>query len=157
MVETMITKANKNQRSGMGLKSTGERDLRVSSINENGLFAHSLLNVGDRILAINNVDCTEMDARVACDIIRNAPSKVTVVARVRHTHGLVVAEVSNQGLDATENFLASVPEATTARVPGEIHAVDDTCSMNLSQRQRMLLKAFIGALLVAMTVVVLVR
>ena len=150
LIETMITKANKNQRSGMGLKSTGDRDLRVSSINENGLFAQSLLNVGDRILSINNADVTEVDARVACDIIKNAPNHVTVVARSRHTHGVVVAEVSNRGLStnnaSAENVLASVPEATALRT-NEITAVDDTCSMSKQQREQLIIGVCIGLII----------
>ena len=153
LIETMITKANKNQRSGMGLKSTGERDLRVSSINENGLFAQSLLNVGDRILSINNCDVTEVDARVACDIIKNAPNHVTVVARSRHTHGVVVAEVSSRGLNnaSSDNVLTSVPEGTTLR-RHEIEAVDDTCSMGRRQREQLIIGACIGIIIVAVMV-----
>lgn len=151
LIETMITKANKNQRSGMGLKSTGDRDLRVSSINENGLFAQSLLNVGDRILSINNADVSEVDARVACDIIKNAPNHVTVVARSRHTHGVVVAEVSNRGLNATntsaENVLTSVPEATALRT-NEITAVDDTCSISKRQREQIIIGVCTGLIII---------
>jgi len=148
LVETMITKANKNQRSGMGLKSTGDRDLRVSSINENGLFAQSLLNVGDRILSINDVDVTEVDARVACDIIKNSPDHVTVVARTRHTAGVVVAEVSARGLHAcSEPVLTSIAENTSSRNRNEIEAVDDTCAMNKRQREQLVIGACVALVL----------
>lgn len=152
--ETMITKANRNQRSGMGLKSTGARDLRVSSINENGLFAQSLLNVGDRILSINEVDVTEVDARVACDIIKNAPDRVTVVARTAHTTGVVVAEVSTRGLRSSfsEHMLTAVPESGSATNSGdEIEAVDDAFQMTRQQREQL----FMGLCLILIVVAIM--
>jgi PDZ domain len=141
LIETMITKANKNQRSGMGLKSSGNRDLRVSSINENGLFAQSLLNVGDRILSINEFDVTELDARVACDVIRESPDRVTLVARTAHTTGVVVAEVSSRGLDQSQNALTVVPEGEPdyGRQRNEIEAVDDAWEMTRQQRDRLMM------------------
>lgn len=150
LIETMITKANKNQRSGMGLKSTGSRDLRVSSINENGLFAQSLLNVGDRILTINEVDVTEVDARVACDIIKNSPDRVTVLARQSHSTAVVVAEVSNRGLrqDHTDFPLETVHEAGAAVDPNEIEAVDDAFQLSKQQREQLLVAFCIALVLV---------
>jgi PDZ domain len=153
MIETMITKANKNQRSGMGLKSSGNRDLRVSSINENGLFAQSLLNIGDRVLSINEFDVTELDARVACDIIREAPDRVTLVARTAHTTGVVVAEVSARGLDQpSQRILTVVPEGEPdgGRPRNEIEAVDDSWESTRRQRDRLL--AMVCAILVVVAI-----
>lgn len=150
LIETMITKANKNQRSGMGLKSTGSRDLRVSSVNENGLFAQSLLNVGDRILTINEVDVTEVDARVACDIIKSSPDRVTVVARQSHTTAVVVAEVSTRGLRSSDNgqVLEVVQESGSSNDPNEIEAVDDTFQLTKNQREQLMIALCITLLLV---------
>lgn len=147
LIETLITKQYKHQRSGMGLKSTGERDLRVSSVNENGLFAHSLLNVGDRILTINDVDVTEVDARVACDIIRNSEEYVRVVARTRHTTGVVVAEVSTRGSSTFGVTLPAVAEG------GEIEAVDDTCWLFRKRQERRMLFACLAVMLTAILAV----
>lgn len=143
LIETLITKQYKNQRSGMGLKSTGDRDLRVSSINENGLFAHSLLNGGDRILSINDVDVTEVDARVACDIIKNSSLHVRVVARTRHTTGVVVAEVSTRGSSTFGSVRA------TAAEPNEIEAVDDTCRILMKQREQWMVGVCLICLIIA--------
>ncbi|CAB9518023.1 expressed unknown protein [Seminavis robusta] len=153
LIESMITKANRNQRSGMGLKSTGQRDLRVSSINENGLFAQSLLNVGDRILSINEVDVTEVDARVACDIIKDSPDRVTVVARTAHTTGVVVAEVSTRGLrrdsETSQQILTVVPEDQNDERRNEIEAVDDVWELTKQQREHVVMGLCLTLLIVA--------
>jgi hypothetical protein len=63
----------------------------VSSVDVDGLFAHSLLNVSDTCISINGIACNEnINATVAATITRTS-SFVTIVAKTRHETGEAVA------------------------------------------------------------------
>lgn len=98
MVESMVFRP-RNRQCGLGLKSSGRRRLRISSIDEKGLFVDSLLTVGDPILSINGENCQTCDAHRAKEIMDQAPgdqeySYITVKARTLLETGIVVAAFS---------------------------------------------------------------
>ena len=78
-VESMIMKASPSSKTGLGVTRT--IPLSVSSIQQQSLFASSLLSPMDRILSINGNDCTRLNPSEAASLITDAPSTVTIVAK----------------------------------------------------------------------------
>jgi len=90
IVASMITKRNADDVSGIGFRTRTDGPL-VSSISSAGLFASSLLNVGDQVRTINGVDCAQLDSWNAASVIKTAPKTVTIVAK---THGRAASVVA---------------------------------------------------------------
>lgn len=84
--------------------SPGSKILQIHSVPSNGLFANSLLHRGARVISINGVDCTELDACVATDIVKSAPRYVSIVAHTSEGSSVDYA------VDPAAH-LRSVPEA----------------------------------------------
>jgi hypothetical protein len=90
-VSSMVMKQSSNSRVGIGFRNRSGK-LVVSSVAEDGLFAHSLLNAFDTCISINGIACDEnINATAAATIIRTSSSFVTIVAKTRHETGVVVA------------------------------------------------------------------
>lgn len=96
MVETMVEKATPTTSVGIGVHQTYRGTLNVSKVTASGLFAHSLLNVGDRVIAVNQVNCRRMDAGTVIQMIRNAPKYVTLLTETQSTAGVVLASAEEQ-------------------------------------------------------------
>ena len=83
------------------------KQLQVHSIPSNGLFANSLLHPNDQVLSINGVDCSDLDATVATDIVKSAPRFVKIVTQT--TSANLMNAISSTADDPAA-FLRSVPE-----------------------------------------------
>ena len=117
MVSSMVMKERPDARVGIGFKCDRGK-LVISSIAENGIFAHSLLNVSDTCLSINDTKCTsDMDAASAANLIKASPSFITITAKTRHETGVVVAvsavstpaDVSNTAMGANGSTSIATP------------------------------------------------
>jgi S1-C subfamily serine protease len=77
---------------GVSLKKR-RRNVVISSIAEDGRFAHTLLNVGDTCLSINGIKITpNINARSSVELIMTSPDFVTLEAKIDREAGVVVAE-----------------------------------------------------------------
>lgn len=112
-VSSMVMKESPDARVGIGFIKRGGK-IVISSIAEDGIFAHSLLNVSDTCLSINGVACTSnTDVTTAAESIRAAPSFVTIMAKTRHETGVVVAASKVSGPTIVSNT-AGTGGASTA-------------------------------------------
>lgn len=126
-VSSMVMKESPDARLGIGFQRRHGK-LAISSINEYGIFAHSLLNVSDMCLSINGVPCTsDMDATSAVEAIRASPSFVTITAKTQHETGVVVA-VSQEEPDQNGAYntdigvnASTIPVSATAADSSRIH------------------------------------
>jgi C-terminal processing protease CtpA/Prc len=92
MVESMIAKPAPNHPTGIGFASTDSPpQLNVSRIFVDGLFAPSLLSIGDEVVSVNDIPCRELDSAAAADIIKSSPRYVTVKAKKFDGIGVVIA------------------------------------------------------------------
>ena len=98
MVETMVEKSTPSTSVGIGVHQTYRGTLNVSKVQASGLFAHSLVNVGDRVIAVNQVNCRRMEARIVIQMIRDAPQYVTLLTETQSTAGVVLAATSDHEL-----------------------------------------------------------
>lgn len=89
--------------------SPGSKILQIHSVPANGLFANSLLHRGARVISINGVDCSELDACVATDIVKSSPRYVSIVAQTDRMSSTV-----DYAVDPAAH-LRSVPEAGDER------------------------------------------
>lgn len=96
VVETMITKPNPHHQAGIGFSCPDSLEqVNVSCLIVDGLFATSLLTIGDEVLSINAIPCGDLDSEAAADIIRSAPTYITIVARKFYGNGIVIAMNNN--------------------------------------------------------------
>ena len=95
-VETMVEKPSQDHPVGLGLGRSNQGSLQVSSVTLDGLFSHSILNVGDRVLAINQQGCDRLEPRAAIDLIRSMDGHVTLLTV---TKGVVHAAASGNASD----------------------------------------------------------
>jgi hypothetical protein len=90
-VETMVEKPRPNAPVGIAMKSSEYGSLLISNVVASGLFAHSLLNVGDRVISINHEYCPQgLAVQVAIDMIRDAPRFVCILTETQSRAGVVV-------------------------------------------------------------------
>ncbi|CAB9505878.1 expressed unknown protein [Seminavis robusta] len=107
-VESMITKPYPNARAGIGFSSSDNPSkIYVCSVFFDGLFANSLLAVGDQVLSINGIPCRDLDPTAAADIIKSSPKYVTISARKFQGNGVVVASSSNSDTAKRIRFCGS--------------------------------------------------
>lgn len=95
LVETMVEKAVVDSVVGIGVRRNARGSLEVVKVSAQGLFAHSLVNVGDRMIAINSIGCGSLDPITALDIIRSAPRYVTLLTETQHQTAFVLAAASD--------------------------------------------------------------
>ena len=102
MVGTMITKPDRDTMVGIGMRTTERGNVKISFIEPQGILANSLLNVGDKILWVNDLDFSEswrtansaaggLTSKEASAEIKEAPKTVTIIAKTRTDTGVVVA------------------------------------------------------------------
>jgi C-terminal processing protease CtpA/Prc len=78
LVSSMIRKKWPTELVGVALKRRRGK-IVIASIAEDRMFAHSLLNVGDRVLFINSIKMTpDIDAAMAAALIQASPDFVTI-------------------------------------------------------------------------------
>lgn len=95
LIETMVEKPNADSVVGLGLRRNVRGSLEVSKVSADGLFAHSLVNIGDRVLSINNLGCNQLDPITALDIVRNGHRYITLVTETQHETAVVLAAASD--------------------------------------------------------------
>jgi hypothetical protein len=93
LVASMVSKRTLDTTVGIGFMKVNHT-LSVGSINPDGLFANSVLNIGDRILSINNAACSHLEPENAVLVVQNADSHVTFVALREYKRGVVVSRHS---------------------------------------------------------------
>ena len=95
LVESFLRKPHPGAKTGIGLVySPRQNRLRVKQVHYAGLLVEGLLQVEDRIVAINHMPCHYgWDARTAAEQIAHSPLWVSIVAR-RHCDAGVVLTVS---------------------------------------------------------------
>lgn len=103
IVSTMVTKPESDSRLGIGVQRV-DGSLTISSIERDGLFADSLLNVGDKVVSIGGIPCPCMDSTSAIELIRKETRTVTIIAWTETEAGVVVASRKYQSL--VESFLS---------------------------------------------------
>lgn len=91
LVETMIEKPKQDATVGISVARGIRGTLVVTKVAADGLFAHSLVNTGDKVISINNVSCNQLNPRGAVDVIGKAPRYVTFLTRTLSETGVVVA------------------------------------------------------------------
>jgi hypothetical protein len=92
-IETMVVKPDANSIMGIGVKRNARGSLEFSKVFAGGLFAHSLVNIGDRVISINKIGCNQLDPITALDIIRE--SYITLLTETQHETAVVLAAASN--------------------------------------------------------------
>lgn len=95
LLETMVEKENGDSTVGIGVRRNTRGSLEVSKVSASGLFAHSLVNIGDRLIAVNNVGCNRLDPTTALDIVRSTPRYVTLLTETQHETAFVLAAASD--------------------------------------------------------------
>jgi len=95
LVESMITKPSPTHQSGIGFSSAESSQVNISNIFADGLFAQSLLSIGDEVLSINGLPCRQLNPSAVADIVRSAEKYLTVVAKKFQGNGVVIATSEN--------------------------------------------------------------
>jgi membrane-associated protease RseP (regulator of RpoE activity) len=109
LIETMVEKPNADSVVGIGVRRNARGSLEVSKVSANGLFAHSLVNIGDRVLSINNIVCNQLDPVAALDIVRNGSRYITLLTETQHETAVVLAAASDHsGAFELETTVATV-------------------------------------------------
>lgn len=95
LVESMIMKETPTSKTGLGVAPSAGQQIKISSINSNGIFASSLLSRRDRILSVNDTPCEYLqDVAEAAKLIVNAKRTVTILAERRSDNAAVVAQAA---------------------------------------------------------------
>jgi hypothetical protein len=122
LLETMVEKADPSSPIGIAFRRNTHGSLEVSKVIASGLFAHSLLNVGDRVIAINNVPCRQgfLSAQEAVDLCRASRRFVTILTESQGLTGVVVAAAEHdEELGGLQASAAAVP-IVTPTTPKEV-------------------------------------
>ena len=94
VVASTVTKPAADSMVGIVIRQRrrdGFRRTVVSRIVKDGLLNNSLLNIGDRLLAINGHDCsTSVSVHEAVDIIKRSQNTVTIVTQTQGDMGAVI-------------------------------------------------------------------
>jgi len=77
----MVTKPTPRSPLGLRFQSVGGGTLSISHIKSDGLFADSILNDGDKVIAINMVGAEFLQIRDAVQITQRNPDSATILVR----------------------------------------------------------------------------
>lgn len=125
LAESFLRKPTPESKTGIGLVySRRQNRLRVKSVHYAGLMVEGLLQVEDRIVAINHVPCQHWDAKTAADQIALSPLWVSIVAR-RHRDAAVVLTVS-EGAEPPADLIGT--GTLTGAFASLMENFDSTCS-----------------------------
>lgn len=112
-VTVVATKPNRNSKVGIRFETNFEATggLRISKVEEDGMFASTLLREGMTLQSINGVDCVGMTSSADADrIMREAEGEVTLVA-----------------LEVLEHSVKTVPTVLFSNNEPEAHELDALC------------------------------
>ena len=112
LVETMVQRPAPGAPLGITVAHYSEQgSLLVSKIVPSGVFAHSLINVKDRVLSINGVGCVRLESNAAADIMRSIPKNVVLVTQVQTRAGLVLISEPAEATSENNAHHDDFPEA----------------------------------------------
>lgn len=95
-LQAMVCKPFPREPVGIRLKrAEGRPPLKISGVQEDGLFANSVLNVGDDVISINNIPSTHLLPIVAVDLLKRASTTITILAKTRGSCGVVLSQGRN--------------------------------------------------------------
>mmetsp|Transcript_28732 Transcript_28732/g.58842 ORF Transcript_28732/g.58842 Transcript_28732/m.58842 type:complete len:225 (-) Transcript_28732:25-699(-) len=95
-VEVSVRKRTKETLAGVGVKNQVRKCVRkilVTEIVEGGLFDETDLQVGDAIIGINGVGCSDMKAAEAMDMIINKKGKITLLVARSFVKGSTISKL----------------------------------------------------------------
>ena len=118
LVATAIEKTKPDQRLGISLTTNGRGGIVIQTIVSKAVAARSLLNSRDRILSVNDQDCTVVGTtpNEVAECMQKAPHFVTIVAETTGQTGVVIAAGSTRAIDAPiASSTPSAPEAHPGR------------------------------------------
>ena len=119
LVAAMVVKPTIESKVGIGFgKMTHQEYLAVGSINPDGYFANSVLNIGDRIVSINGSPCQNLEPDNAVTVVRSSPKFVTFVALRQYMTGVVVSRHSFR------STTSSIKTTSTFYRPRLVSAID---------------------------------
>lgn len=82
--------------------------LSLSSVQRDGLFANSIVNTGDKVIAINKIPCEHMQPIEAVAIAQKISESVSILVRVSRRNGVVLSHKAGGNEDyGTQTFQAS--------------------------------------------------
>ena len=93
LVEAMVKKPSRDCKVGIGFMSL-RHFLAIGSINAEGYFACSVLNVGDRVISINGNLCCQMSPDDAVTLVKNVDDSVRFICQRASKTGIVVSRHS---------------------------------------------------------------
>jgi hypothetical protein len=120
-VDAMVEKPTTTTPVGAGVRRNAVGSLEIFKIVPSGLYAYSLINVGDRLVSINTVGCQGLDPQTAIDMIRATPRFVTLRT---HSYTAAGAVVVVAALD--QNGEGTHTDDTIALATADDVAIDDT-------------------------------
>jgi hypothetical protein len=99
-------------RASLGLAfRSGGGSLSLSNIRADGLFLNSVLNSGDKVIAINRIPCEHMQPSEAVALTQKNLEKITILVRLSGASGIVLSHGAGPGGTTSTN---SSPAATNA-------------------------------------------
>ena len=96
-VQAMAMKLDPRAKVGIGFQgyTFGTDYVKISSINPMSIFAHSVLNVGDKVLSINAQSCRNYRPSDAVNLVKQAKETLNIVVETSHSSGIVVSDSGN--------------------------------------------------------------
>ena len=91
LIESMVAKPTHGCKTGLGLQHL-QGTLQILHLDPTGLWAHSLLSEGNRVLSINGSPCSQLDGIAAGTLITTSETYVTIVAKSIQETNVVVEE-----------------------------------------------------------------
>ena len=73
--------------------------LSLSSVQRDGLFSNSIVNTGDKVIAINKIPCEHMQPIEAVAIAQKISESVTILVRVSRRNGVVLSHKAGGNAD----------------------------------------------------------
>lgn len=131
LVAAMVVKPKEDSKVGIGFGKI-DRFLAVGSINPEGYFANSVLNIGDRIVSINGSPCGRLEPEYAVTVVRSSPSHVTFVALRQYMTGVVVSRHS----------FRSTCSSARSFYPGLVSAMDHGSNRSFAMYMVLIVLAF---------------
>lgn len=115
LITAKVHKVSADSKVGIGLRAISS-NVYISSIVDGGLFSHTSLKTGQRVLSINNQDCQGMSTTEAVSLIKFAPGAVTIVA-TKETMSPIAWKQATEVSAADSS--SAIPEST---LPKQDHA-----------------------------------
>jgi len=108
----MVSKPSPRTDLGMTFDPSGS-PLEIMFVDSDGLFESSILNTGDRVIAINNIPCENMLPREAVQITTRNKVHVTILVRLFRTNVIVMSHRKPLPGESVTNFFNNNNPART--------------------------------------------